>query len=218
MDDKKAIERYNAKRKARITKRANADWRDGGTLNEYEYKQPEAQSYVINPSSAPRKTMSPKEMQEEACRRLNSFRRRGNFGQLHAEIEGMPLGCAISYGGNDWVKGEGEWRAADTKPLRDMEFTRKLLQDGKDVEYDPNGKKKASKNAENKIRELWKNGQRGAMNSFLESCGEGSTLTIDGCEYRKDGYRKWECDGNKYGSRGITERIDKANGKFRFGY
>lgn len=210
------IERYNRRRKARITKRANMDWQDGETLDEYYYKQPEAQSYVFNPPSAPRKPIDPKAEVIETMQRLNSFRRRGNFGQLHAEIDKMPNGCAISYDCEDWVKSEDKWVPREAKPLRTIDFARKIMQDGQDVEYDPNGREKASKNTENKLRELWKAGDRGALNSMLESRNEGSTITIDGIEYRKDGYLKW-CNGDsRIGSRGITKRMDAAKGKFTF--
>lgn len=214
-----AIERYNNRRKARITKRVNADWRntyaDCGTKDEYNYVQNRAQSFVLNPPSAVKKADTKNQI-DELNRRLNSYRSRGNFGQLHMELVKLPDGGAVSYDGEDWVKDGDKWNPRESKPLRTIDFARKVMQDGKDVEYDPNGKKKASKNTEGKLRKLWREGARGALNELLESRPEGSTLTIDGVEYRKDGYLKWENNGDKYGSRSMTERIDKANGKFSF--
>lgn len=219
MNKQDAIERYNKKRDARLAERVRHDWkdlaRDHGTLDEYDHMPRRAQSFVLNPPSAVKKADTKNQI-DELNRRLNSYRSRGNFGQLHMELVKLPDGGAVSYDGEDWVKEGDKWNPRESKPLRTIDFARKVMQDGKDVEYDPNGKKKASKNTEGKLRKLWREGARGALNELLESRPEGSTLTIDGVEYRKDGYLKWENNGDKYGSRSMTERIDKANGKFSF--
>lgn len=219
MNKDDAIARYNKKRNARLAAKVRNDWkdawRDHGTLDEYAYTPNRAQSFLMNPPSAVRKA-NPKGEIEELNKRLNLYRSRGNFGQLHMELGNIPNGGAVSYDGEDWVKDGDKWNPREAKPLRTIDFAKKVMQDGKDVEYDPNGKKKASQNTENKMRELWKSGDHGGLNKILESRPEGSTLTVDGIEYRKDGYLKWENNGEKYGSRSMTERIDKANGKFSF--
>lgn len=219
MEKQKAIERYNKKREARIAKQARMDWRDFSgledTLDEYDYVDNRSQSQVLNPPSAVRK-VNPKDEIEEINRFLNNYRRLGNFGQVHIAITKFPNGSAISYDGEDWVKDGDKWNPREAKPLRTIDFAKKILQDGKEVEYDPNGKKKAAQNTENLMRELWQSGDRGGLNKLLESRPEGSKLSIGGVEYRKDGYLKWENNGEKYGSRSMTERIDKAGGKFTY--
>lgn len=219
MNKDDAIAKYNKKRNARLAERVRHDWkdawRDHGTLDEYDYVQNRAQSFVLNNPSAVRKA-DPKSEIEEFNKRLNSYRSRGNFGQLHMELGKIPDGAAISYDGEDWVKDGDKWNPREAKPLRTIDFAKKVMSDGKEVEYDPNGKKKASKNTESKLKKLWAEEARGPLNELLKTRPEGSVLTIDGVEYRKDGYLKWESNGDKYGSRSMTERIDKANGKFTF--
>ena len=222
MDKQEDIERYNRRKKARIAKKARMDWqdiwRDQGTLDEYDHTVNRAQSQELNPPSAVRRSKPVDfEAEREAFeQRINSYRRRGNFGQLHGAISSAPEGSAISYDGDDWVKHGEQWRPREQKPLRAIDFARKLMQDGQDVEYTENGNKLAAEHTAERIRELWQDQDKGSLGKLLESRDEGDVMTIGGKDYHKDGYLKWDCGDSKIGSRGMMDRLDACGGIFKY--
>ena len=211
------IQRYNKRRHERLVGRINMDWDDGRTLDEYTHKPNEAQSPMLNPeSSVSDKPVDFQKERDEFARRVNSFRRRGNFGQLHSAILCAPDGCAISYNGEDWVKDADMWHPIEDKPMRAIDFAKKIMHDGTDVEYTEDGKAKASESVSKRIKDYLENKKHGELGQLLDSRAEGSVITIDGVDYRKDGYTKWVHEDVRLGSRGIAKRIDACGGRFDF--
>lgn len=211
MKDMDAIKKFNERRNQRIRKAVNIDW--GFTQNEYEGMIPTAQSRAMNFTSATNAEIKKKERAafEEL---LNALRKSGNFSRMYDALETAPVGCAVSFDGDDWVKRENSWTPQNVKPARTHELANKLLTSGSKIEYAEDGFKKVEKKTNDALKGLVKAGAKAAVSKLLDSKTEGSELELDGIRYRKDGYGRWCSENERIGSRTASDRMDIGN--FRY--